>query len=1391
MVEIRRIIFGVIASNFNRLKTLLNSFKMTCSKNLEWIIVVADRTCDAEITKYLDELSVDFVISIIHINCTNLPYSKSYNYIFEVMHYLTWDYAFMVRDFVSFRQVGWDIRYIEASLNNNIPFLVHYNTKIKPPNIRPIYNKSRTLESITTSQVSMGFLFTLTPEVLQKVGFFNERFECDGHEDQEYNIRCCHIGFNNLKSLFDIADSIKYISITLVIETKKLDIKGIENNKKLRDIALSKPIFNLTYQERPKYLKLFNCNKIKDENWKDVGKLNTITNLEQPDRNHTVSRKIDTSSNVINQSISKTTSIPNVALDVPKPIVPIVKQEVAVSAPKMPTPKPKLEINRKPNPRPKGKSIKVQPTLNKTTTPQSNSTAPPNKEIDLSKIECPNISFSQPIPSNNQVCAVIPVLGRHRVLLVCIESIKRQTVPTDVVLAVSTDEDIQFAQKIGVKYVTVQNNPLSRKFQALFDYVKTMENIDHVLLVGSDDLLQDNWVERCLVKMKEGFDVVGRNAHYFYDHGEHKRYYRQYIGKKLNYLPAHVKENWSLGAGRLFSRKILDTVNWNLYNFSADKGLDKKSGEILVNAGARFGLVNDTEFLSIRDDWGCITKITEIIASKDKNIFKQIDNYPNSKLVDLENLYTYIIWNSQQLGQSSNLFDYYNIAQTHVSRSIEFFKENFKKFYNLADLHDKNKPCLFFGVYNDDDYNLIKEHKGQVHILWGGTDCDVRFPKRKLMVNKIKILPEIRHFVSSQNLQDRLIKEGIKSEKIMLNLTRSELFRPPKSLGKKIYIYNGRNPKNAHIYGDTLCTQLMQKLPNYEYLLSSNVNLSYEKMPDVYKDCFVGVRLTTNDASALTVQEMGLMGIPVIHNGRHANSISWKNIDDITKTIVDLSKINRKKIIVVIYTFNRPNFLHNLLYSLEYQQLDELAMEVIVYNDGSLYKYVNYKPQNYVVTYRHFLINHGKDRWYQFISNIYGDLKKEEFDYVLFLADDMQINPATIGEAIRLYDTIKDPKKVGMNLVNDRNLSWTNFTQVSHNEDVNQCQWLEMSFICDPNYFEALGWEIKNFYKRSHVLSSGVPGFISITLDKMEKTMFVPKKSIAYNSFFEHKSQMYLPNKFIDASFLPTQDVVNNIGYRLSSFYLNPSKLIPEKSLMVASLCSIPSRVQSLEDTINSILPNADYLHVFLNNYDTVPNFLNHPKIIVARSQDYGDLGDCNKFFWADKIENCYHFVCDDDLIYTEKYFRYHLEKIKQTDHKIIFSFAGAKIDVPQPELSSYYSGRTQIHISTSRQNDIPVHICGTGALAYHTSAIKISRFDFKHKNMADIWFSIVAKQQKVPLRAISYKDHIDEYIVQSKKYDPTDTIYYHSRRLNDDHEMNTADVQTEVVKSNYPWELF
>ena len=237
----------------------------------------------------------------------------------------------------------------------------------------------------------------------------------------------------------------------------------------------------------------------------------------------------------------------------------------------------------------------------------------------------------------------------------------------------------------------------------------------------------------------------------------------------------------------------------------------------------------------------------------------------------------------------------FNTNTICISKSLIHLKSRIKNKYNLED-YNKNslEPCLFFGIYTVEDIDNIHQYNGLIYVMPGGSDL--------LMLQRIR--KKYKCFFISENIKERyyfMLENNYKYIKnvfydmIYLNLVDTKLFKPinsPLELGKKIYIYDGRSDciKSANdIYNSYLINKIKNKLPNFNYIHSKDNLIPYELMPNVYRRCFIGLRLTISDGNANTVQEFKEMNIPIIHN--HSDyGIKWSSDDDIIKTILKYDK---------------------------------------------------------------------------------------------------------------------------------------------------------------------------------------------------------------------------------------------------------------------------------------------------------------------------------------------------------------------------------------------------------------------------------------------------------------------------------------------------------------------
>jgi len=226
------------------------------------------------------------------------------------------------------------------------------------------------------------------------------------------------------------------------------------------------------------------------------------------------------------------------------------------------------------------------------------------------------------------------------------------------------------------------------------------------------------------------------------------------------------------------------------------------------------------------------------------------------------------------------------------------------------------------------------------------------------------------------------------------------------------------------------------------------------------------------------------------------------------------------------------------------------------------------------------------------------------------------------------------------------------------------------------------------------------------------------------------------------------------------------------------------NREDGLRKVTRSVLPQCDELWVYLNGYKTTPDFLlKNSKIKIFSSNQFGDCGDIGKFHDCEKLRDCYHFTIDDDINYPPDYSKRMISQIEKYQRKKVIGVHGAKINFP---CQNYYKDRWHCHFKNKLANDTPVHIIGTGTCAYHTSTISVKKSDFKEKNMADIWFSIIGQQQKVPFIIINREQNWLSPII-NREYE-NNSIFYKSKNK------PAGQLQTKILNDfdrNFKFEIF
>ena len=208
-------------------------------------------------------------------------------------------------------------------------------------------------------------------------------------------------------------------------------------------------------------------------------------------------------------------------------------------------------------------------------------------------------------------------------------------------------------------------------------------------------------------------------------------------------------------------------------------------------------------------------------------------------------------------------------------------------------------------------------------------------------------------------------------------------------------------------------------------------------------------------------------------------------------------------------------------------------------------------------------------------------------------------------------------------------------------------------------------------------------------------------------------------------------------------------------------MAAIPLRENSLKSSINSLYNQVDIIHLALNGFSKIPNFLlNLPKVkpIILNN----GLGDANKYFYIEQYnkDEHYYFSCDDDIIYPPNYISTYITNINK--YSCLITSHGSTL--PSNKISSYFKDRNLLsHYRKLNESDVQIDIPGTGVSGFNTSHLKLKFNFFLNENMADIFVGIACKLQNVKCMSISHPENW----IKDAEYDENDTLYK-KHKLND-----------------------
>ena len=206
--------FVLAVTTYNRklfLKEFLESWEKTKTGNVTWSLIIADDGSTDGTIDYINKYSTaDTEVILIQNNRNGISYQ--FNTIAYELSKMVFDVCFKCDDDILFKKSGWDLLYYEIIIRTGYQHLCFYDAALSPKDNLPTPIIKGDLICHCTSGNIQGCFFTLTPEIISKVGYMDiQSFGFRGLEHIDYTFRCCRLGFNVLDSPFDIRNSNDFI----------------------------------------------------------------------------------------------------------------------------------------------------------------------------------------------------------------------------------------------------------------------------------------------------------------------------------------------------------------------------------------------------------------------------------------------------------------------------------------------------------------------------------------------------------------------------------------------------------------------------------------------------------------------------------------------------------------------------------------------------------------------------------------------------------------------------------------------------------------------------------------------------------------------------------------------------------------------------------------------------------------------------------------------------------------------------------------------------------------------------------------------------------------------------------------------------------------------------
>lgn len=190
------------------LHDFLKTFLLTRNIFYNWNIIIADDGSSDGTLSYITKLK-DVLPELTLISNNRSGVAHQTNTIFRSLQNIEFDCCFKCDDDILFLKPGWEDIYLSAIHLSGQQHLCHYSNEWKASNFQ---EEGEMLVAHSDILGVQGAFFTITPEIIKKIGFFDEiSFGLRGWAHIDYSARCCRAGLAGSATVMDVKNSNDYI----------------------------------------------------------------------------------------------------------------------------------------------------------------------------------------------------------------------------------------------------------------------------------------------------------------------------------------------------------------------------------------------------------------------------------------------------------------------------------------------------------------------------------------------------------------------------------------------------------------------------------------------------------------------------------------------------------------------------------------------------------------------------------------------------------------------------------------------------------------------------------------------------------------------------------------------------------------------------------------------------------------------------------------------------------------------------------------------------------------------------------------------------------------------------------------------------------------------------